>query len=53
MSEDRRGSLEVGKGADLVVLGGNSLACAEDDIKDLRVDLTMAGGLIVMISSTD
>ena len=46
-SEDRRGSLEVGKDADLVVLGGDPLTCAEDAIKDLPVDLTMVGGRIV------
>lgn len=46
-SEDRRGSLEVGKDADLVVLGDNPLTCPEDRIKDLSVDLTMVGGRIV------
>ena len=46
-SEDRRGSLEVGKDADLVVLGGNPLTCPEDEIKDLSVDLTMVEGRIV------
>ncbi|MBI2371139.1 MAG: amidohydrolase family protein, partial [Deltaproteobacteria bacterium] len=46
-SEDRRGSLEVGKEADLVVLGGDPLTCPEDEIKDLSVDLTVVGGLIV------
>ncbi|HEX7127450.1 MAG TPA: amidohydrolase [Thermodesulfobacteriota bacterium] len=46
-SEDRRGSIEPGKDADLVVLDGNPLTCPEDAIKDLRVDLTMVGGRIV------
>jgi predicted amidohydrolase YtcJ len=46
-AEDRRGSLEVGKNADLVVLGGNPLTCPEDEIKDLSVDLTVVGGRIV------
>jgi predicted amidohydrolase YtcJ len=46
-SEERRGSLEVGKDADLVVLDGNPLTCPEDAFKDLRVDLTMVGGRIV------
>ena len=46
-SEHRRGSLEVGKQADLVVLGGNPLTCPEDEIKDLPVDLTIVGGRIV------
>lgn len=46
-NEDRRGSLEAGKDADLVVLGGNPLTCPEDGIKDLSVDLTMVGGGVV------
>ena len=46
-SEDRRGSIEVGKDADLVVLDGNPLACPEDRIKDLAVEMTIVGGTIV------
>jgi predicted amidohydrolase YtcJ len=46
-SEDRRGSIEVGKDADLAVLDGNPLTCAEDHIKDIAVDLTIVGGRIV------
>jgi predicted amidohydrolase YtcJ len=46
-SEDRRGSIEVGKDADLVVLDDNPLTCAEDRLKDLAVDMTMVGGRIV------
>jgi predicted amidohydrolase YtcJ len=46
-SEDRRGSLEPGKDADLVILGGDPLTCPEDDIKNLSVDLTMVAGEIV------
>jgi predicted amidohydrolase YtcJ len=46
-SEDRRGSLEPGKDADLVVLGGDPLTCPEDTIKDLPVDLTLVGGRVV------
>lgn len=46
-SEARRGSLEAGKDADLVVLGGNPLTCPIDDIKDLPVDLTIVGGRTV------
>jgi predicted amidohydrolase YtcJ len=46
-SEDRRGSIEAGKDADLAVLDGNPLTCAEDDIKDIAVDLTIVGGRIV------
>jgi predicted amidohydrolase YtcJ len=46
-SEDRRGSIEVGKDADLAVLDGHPLTCAEDRIKDIAVDLTIVGGRIV------
>jgi predicted amidohydrolase YtcJ len=46
-SEDRRGSIEVGKDAVLAVLDGNPLTCAEDRIKDVAVDVTIVGGRIV------
>jgi predicted amidohydrolase YtcJ len=46
-SEDRRGSIEVARDADLVVLAGNPLACAQEEIKDLAVELTIVGGRIV------
>ncbi|MEE9534714.1 MAG: amidohydrolase [Acidimicrobiia bacterium] len=52
-SEDRRGSIEVGKEADLTVLDGNPLICPEDEIKDLSVDLTIVGGRIVYESQDD
>ena len=38
-NEDRFGSLEPGKMADLVVLGDNPIICPEDRIKDIPVDL--------------
>jgi hypothetical protein len=43
-NEDRHGSIEPGKMADLVVLDGDPLTCALDDLKDLPVDLTIVGG---------
>jgi predicted amidohydrolase YtcJ len=46
-SEDRRGTIEEGKDADLAVLDDNPLTCAEDHIKDIGVDLTIVGGRIV------
>ncbi len=52
-NEDRRGSIEPGKDADLTVLGGNPLTCSEDEIKDLPVDLTIVGGHIVHESQPD
>lgn len=42
--EHRRGSLEAGRQADLVVLEDDPLACARDRIKDLRVLATYVGG---------
>ncbi len=52
-NEDRRGSIEPGKDADLTVLGGNPLTCSEDEIKDLPVDLTIVGGHVVHESQPD
>ena len=46
-SEDRRGSIEAGKDADLVVLEDNPLTCAEERIRDLAVELTIVDGRIV------
>ena len=42
--ENIKGSIEVGKLADLVVLSGNILRVAPEKIKDLHVDLTMVDG---------
>ena len=46
-SEDRRGSIEVGKDADLVVLAGDPLTCDEAALEHMAVDLTLVGGRIV------
>nr|MBA2447861.1 amidohydrolase family protein [Chloroflexota bacterium] len=45
--EDRLGSLEPGKYADLVVLSDDYLTIPEAEVRDLRVELTMVGGAIV------
>jgi predicted amidohydrolase YtcJ len=45
-NEDRHGSIEPGRMADLVVLDGDPLTCALDDLKDLPVDLTIVGGRV-------
>lgn len=45
--ETEKGSLEVGKLADLTVLAENPLAVPLDHIKDIRVDMTVVGGSIV------
>jgi predicted amidohydrolase YtcJ len=46
-TEDRRGSIEVGKDADVVVLDGDPLTCPEERIKELAVDVTIVAGRIV------
>ena len=45
------GSLEPGKLADLVVVGGDFLTIAEDDIDTLPVQMTVVGGKIVFEGS--
>jgi predicted amidohydrolase YtcJ len=43
-NEDRYGSLEVGKIADMVVLDEDPLSCDLDRLKDIRVDRTFLAG---------
>jgi predicted amidohydrolase YtcJ len=43
-NEDRYGSLEVGKVADMVVLAEDPLSCDLDRLKDIRVDRTFLAG---------
>ena len=45
--EDRKGSIEVGKLADLVALDRDFLTVPEDEIRDIRVEMTMIGGEVV------
>jgi predicted amidohydrolase YtcJ len=45
--EDNKGSLEVGKLADLCVLDTDPLTCAEDELKDIAADYTFIGGKLV------
>jgi len=45
--EGRKGSLEIGKFADLVVLNGDYLSVPEDRIPALESLLTMIGGRVV------
>jgi predicted amidohydrolase YtcJ len=42
-----KGSIEPGKVADLVVLPENILTCAEKNIEQMQVSMTMVGGTIV------
>jgi predicted amidohydrolase YtcJ len=45
--EQRRGTLEPGKRADIIALSADPTALAPDDLKQLEVDLTIADGSIV------
>ena len=42
--EDVKGSLEVGKMADIVILDTDPLTCAEDTLKDIKVEHTYVAG---------
>ncbi len=46
-SEDEKGSLEVGKLADLIVLDRDVLTCPLDEVKEVQVDRTYLGGSLV------
>jgi hypothetical protein len=46
-NEDRSGSLEAGKVADMVVLAENPLTCPEARIKDISVEMTIVNGQVV------
>ena len=45
--EAKKGSLEVGKYADLAVLSADPLTVAEDKLADMTAQMTMVGGKIV------
>jgi predicted amidohydrolase YtcJ len=45
-AEQRLGSLEPGKFADLVILGGDLLGCPAEEISGLGVDITVIAGLV-------
>jgi hypothetical protein len=45
--ENIKGSIEVGKLTDFVVLSENLIEISPDDIKDVIVDLTIVGGKVV------
>ncbi|HKU46073.1 MAG TPA: amidohydrolase [Burkholderiales bacterium] len=45
--EDKKGTLEAGKLADLVVLSGDYFSMPVDEVKDLESLLTMVGGKVV------
>ena len=45
--ESLKGTLEVGKLADLVVVAEDPLACADPCLETMQVDLTVVGGMVV------
>jgi predicted amidohydrolase YtcJ len=45
--ETRKGTLEVGKLADLVVLGDDLLTMDPNRLKDARIDMTIVGGRVL------
>lgn len=45
--EDKKGSLEEGKLADMVVLSDDPLTCAEETLKDIVAETTIVGGKVV------
>jgi predicted amidohydrolase YtcJ len=45
--EHRKGSIEVGKLADLAILSDDFMACPADRIKDIRAVVTVLGGQVV------
>jgi predicted amidohydrolase YtcJ len=45
--EGKKGRIQVGQFADLMVPNRDYFACAEDEIADIKSDLTMVGGKIV------
>lgn len=45
--DDRQGSLEPGKLADLIVLDVDPLSCSDDDLREAGVTRTMVGGIWV------
>ena len=45
--EDRKGSIEPGKLADLGVLSADLMTVPEDEIKDVKIELTVVGGKVV------
>jgi predicted amidohydrolase YtcJ len=47
LDEDRKGSIEVGKLADLAVLSDDPLTCSAPALRDIEARMTMVGGRIV------
>jgi hypothetical protein len=45
--EGRKGTIEVGRLGDLVVLSDDFLACAPERIREIRAVVTVLGGAVV------
>jgi predicted amidohydrolase YtcJ len=45
--ENIKGSIEVGKMADFVVLDKDPLTCSEDHLKEIKVEMTIVDGKVV------
>ena len=50
--EDIKGTLEISKLADLVILDKDPLSCPENEIKDITADMTIVGGKVVHDTGT-
>ena len=53
MDEDRKGSIELGKLADLAVLSDDPLTCSEAALREIEAKLTMVGGQFVFVTRPD
>ena len=48
--EKEKGSLEVGKFGDLIVLDRDLMACPVNEVKDITVLATVVGGKVVLVN---
>lgn len=51
-TEDIKGSLEVGKLADFVVIDRDYMTCPAEEIKDIQAVMTVSGGEVVYVKDT-
>lgn len=51
--EGKLGSIEVGKLADMVVLTEDILTCKEERIKDISIEMTLIGGKVEYLRSSN
>jgi hypothetical protein len=48
--EDKKGTIEVGKFADLTILSDNIFDVSPDDVKKIMVEMTIVDGGVVYVS---